>query len=93
MTAMRCAGQWAVPAAISADAAWGEGGSCGHHHVRCANRVAMMRAMCWALVDWGEERKPCKYSTWVVVWADATGMGAEGMAHASSQRLWGCDRG
>jgi hypothetical protein len=30
----------------------------------------MMAATCRALVDWGDERNPCKYSTWVVgnVW-------------------------
>ena len=81
MTAMLCVGQSAVPFAIKAAAAWGEGGSCGHHHVMCGNCVAMTAATCWALVDWGEERNPCKYSTWVV------GLGAVGkvIANASSR--------
>ena len=67
MTAMRSAGQLAVPFAIKAAAALGEGGNCGHHHVMCGNCVAMTVATCRALVDWGDERNPCKYSTCVVV--------------------------
>jgi hypothetical protein len=30
------------------------------------NWLAMTAATCRAFVDWGDERKPCKYSTWVV---------------------------
>jgi hypothetical protein len=36
------------------------------------------------LVDWGEERNPCKYSTWVVVGEVGDGgTKAEVMAHAN----------
>lgn len=63
---MLWAGQVEVPAAIKAAAALGEGGNCGHHQVMCGNCVAMTEATCRALVDCGDERNPCKYSTWVV---------------------------
>ena len=54
------AGHPAVPCSTSSMAARGDGGSCGHHQVtpgwRCAARCATMRA----LVDCGDERKPCR---------------------------------
>ena len=63
---MLWAGQLDVPWAIRSAADWGEGGSWGHHHVIAGKWVVMQRATCCALVDCGEERNPCKYSTCVM---------------------------
>ena len=53
----------------------------------------MTRAICCALVDSGDERKPCKYSTWVVL-PIGTKVGlAWVMRHASSVRWVGAVRG
>lgn len=71
---MCSAGQLAVPVAINSAAALGEAGSCGNHHVMWGNCAAMTAATCRALVDWGDERNPCKYSTWVVVKGEAEGV-------------------
>lgn len=73
-----------MPSAINAAAALGEGGSCGHHHVMCGNCAAMMAATCRAFVDWGDERNPCKYTTWVVVKVAVDGAVGKVMLNAIS---------
>src|SRR5256885_16580495 len=56
---------------MRAAASRGDGGSCGLHQRTWGWRVATCSARRRALLDWGEERKPCRYSKWVVVMAGA----------------------
>lgn len=44
----------------------------------------MTAATCRALLDWGDERNPCKYSTWVVGNVVVDGVLGEVMLNASS---------
>src|SRR5258706_11413761 len=54
-----------TPSSISASASRGDGGSCGHHHCT-SGRCSRIQAAIWrALVDCGDERKPCRYSRWL----------------------------
>ena len=56
-----------MPCATSAIAAWGEGGSCGHQKVTAGWCCATWAAICRALAEEGDERKPCRYRRCVVV--------------------------
>ena len=56
-----------MPRATSAIAAWGEGGSCGHQKVTAGWCCATWAAICRALAEEGDERKPCRYRRCVVV--------------------------
>src|SRR5689334_8726417 len=59
-------GQPATPTKTSAIASCGEGGSCGHQKCTSGRCSASQRPTNCALVDIGDDRKPCRYSTWVV---------------------------
>jgi hypothetical protein len=56
-----------MPRATSVIAARGDGGSWGHQKFTPGWCRATYAAICRALADWGEERKPCRYRRWVVV--------------------------
>jgi hypothetical protein len=57
---MLALGQWAVPLCNSAMASLGEGGSCGHHTVTSGWRLAKRSHTMRALVERGEDLKPCR---------------------------------
>lgn len=64
-----------MPCITRAMASRGEGGSCGHHQVTPGCRACTRAATARAFVDCGDERKPCRYSRWVVVGAGGMGEG------------------
>src|SRR5450830_1072865 len=75
---MRVCGQSRRPSLSSSAAARGEGGNWGHHQCAWGCRSATAAAIWRALADCGEDRKPCRYSKWVVwgmVWSGAGAVG------------------
>ena len=57
---MRSAGQAAMPVITSRIASAGDAGSCGHHQTSPGRWAATQAANFLALVDCGDERKPCR---------------------------------
>ena len=53
-------GQLRVSASSNSIAAAGEGGSCGQAKTRPGRSAAAQAAICKALAERGEERKPCR---------------------------------
>ena len=87
-------GQGCDACATSAIAAWGEGGSCGHQKVTAGWCCATWAAICRALAEEGDERKPCRYRRCVVVMgalkgcAKTQGRGITALAGLSGHKMF-----
>jgi hypothetical protein len=60
MIPVRSRGQRSMPARTSRIAAAGEAASCGHHQTTSGRFAAIQAPTLVALVDCGDERKPCR---------------------------------